>query len=159
MDRDPSATIESTTTPGYGTTLGRAGQEIVDEDTSRVTYSAPRDSVDQGAHIASEEDTAMPAVSVTIFPAHTDFTAKIRTDLLETDDNNAMNLDLNTDTIFPDRVYLKRSKDPDIADARHNEFQEELESTETDPSICCMKESKEYQTENHSNSNFLQTQC
>ena len=62
MDRDPSATIESSTV--------LLSQEIVDEDTSRVIYAAPRDSVEQGAHIASEVDTAKPVVSVAIFPAH-----------------------------------------------------------------------------------------
>ena len=103
---------------------------MCDEDTSRVNYAAPRDSVEQGAHIASEEDTAKPVVSVAIFPAHTNFTTKIRTgpSLIETDDDNTINLDLNADTTFPDRVYLKRWKDPDKADARHNEVKEELES-------------------------------
>ena len=38
MDSDPSATIESSTV--------LLSQVIVDEDTSRVTYAAPRDSVD-----------------------------------------------------------------------------------------------------------------
>ena len=48
----------------------------------------------------------------------------------ETDDYNTINLDLdlNADTIFPDRIYLKRWKDPDKADVRHNEVKEELES-------------------------------
>ena len=70
-------------------------------------------------HISPEEDTAEPVVSVAIFPKHTNFITKIRT---ETDDNNlnAINLDLNADTGFPDRVYLKRWKDPDKADARHH---------------------------------------
>ena len=49
MDSDPSATIESS--------MVLLSQEIVDEDTSRVNYAAPRDSVEQGAHIASEDDT------------------------------------------------------------------------------------------------------
>ena len=80
-------------------------QEIVVEDTSRVTYAAPRVSVEQGAHISPEEDTAMPVVSVAIFPKNTNFITKIRTGLLWTDDNNAINLDLNANTIFPDRVY------------------------------------------------------
>ena len=55
---------------------------------------------------------------------------KICTGLLESDDNNAINLDLNADTIIAiqDRVYLKRWKDPDKEDARHNEVREELES-------------------------------
>ena len=66
MDRDPSATIESS--------IVLLSQEPVDDDTSSVTYAAPRDSVEQGAHIASEEDTAMPVVSVAIFLAHTNFT-------------------------------------------------------------------------------------
>ena len=57
----------------------------------------------------------MPVVSVAIFLAHTNFNTKTRTGLLETDDDNAINLDLdlNADTIFPDRIYLKRWKDPD----------------------------------------------
>ena len=96
MDSDPSATIKSSTV--------LLSQEIVVEDTSRVTYAAPRDSVEQCAHIASEEDTAMPVVSVAIFPAHTNFTTKIRTGLIETDDDNRINLDLNADTTFSDRV-------------------------------------------------------
>ena len=96
MDRQPSATIESST--------ALLSQEILDEDTSSVIYAAPRDSVEQGAHIASEEDVAKPVVSVAIFPEHTNFTTKIRTGLLETDDDKAINLDLNADTIFPDRV-------------------------------------------------------
>ena len=74
----------------------------------------------------------MPVASVAIFPAHTNFTTKIRSCLLETecltDDNNAINLDLNADTIIPDRIYLKRWKDPDKAGARHNKVKEELES-------------------------------
>ena len=95
MDRDPSAIIESST--------GLLSQEIVDEDTSRVIYAAPRDSVGQGAHIVSEEDTAMPVVSVAIV---TNFFTKIRTGLLdsgldlETDDNNDINLDLNATLSF-----------------------------------------------------------
>ena len=55
----------------------------------------------------------MPVVSVATFLLHTNFNTKTRTGLFETDDNNAINLDLNADTIFPDRVYLKRWKDPD----------------------------------------------
>ena len=46
MDCDPSATIKSCTV--------LLSQEIVDEDTSRVTYAAPRDSVAQGVHISPE---------------------------------------------------------------------------------------------------------
>ena len=120
MDRDPSATIESSTVLLL--------QEIVDEDTSRVTYAAPRYSVEQGAQIASEEDAAMPVASVAIFPAHTYFNTKIRTGLLETDDKYTINLDLNANTIFPDQICLKRWKGPDKEDARHNEVKEELES-------------------------------
>ena len=44
MDSNLSATIESSTVLLL--------QEIVDEDTSRVTYAAPRDSIEQGVHIA-----------------------------------------------------------------------------------------------------------
>ena len=51
----------------------------------------------------------MPVVSVAIFLAHTNFNTKTRTGLLETDDDN---------TIFPDRIYLKRWKDPDKADTQ-----------------------------------------
>ena len=60
----------------------------------------------------------MPVVSVAIFSEHKNFTTKIRTCLLQTDDDNAINLDLNADTIFSDRVYLKRWKDPNKVDAR-----------------------------------------
>ena len=80
------------------------------------------------SHLSPEEDTAKPVVSVAIFPEHTNCTTKIRTGLLETDDDNAISLDLSADTIFSDRVYLKRWKDPDKADDRHNEVKEELES-------------------------------
>ena len=51
---------------------------------------------------------------------------------VETDDDNAINLDLNADTIFQNRIYLKRWKDPDKADVRHNEVKAELESAK-----CC----------------------
>ena len=78
MESDPSATIESSTV--------LLSQQIVDEDTSRVTYAAPRDSVEQGAHIASEKDTAMSVVSVAIFLAHTNFNTKTRAGLLESRD-------------------------------------------------------------------------
>ena len=124
MDSDPYATIESSTV--------LLSKEIVVEDTSRVIHAAPRDSVEQGAHIASEKDTAMPVVSVAIFLARTNFNTKTRTGLLETNDDNAINLDLNADTIIPDRIYLKRWKDPDKAGARHNKVKEELESAK-----CC----------------------
>ena len=55
------------------------------------------------------------------------FITMIRTGLIEADDDNAINLVLNADTIFPDRVYLKRWKDPDKADALIK-VKEELES-------------------------------
>ena len=120
MDRDPSGTLESSTV--------LLSQEPVDADTSRVTYAAPRDSVEQGVHLSLEEDTAKLFVSVAIFPMNTNLLTKISTFLLETDDNNTINLDLNADTIFPDRVYLKRWKDPDSlrADARHTKVKEQL---------------------------------
>ena len=82
-------------------------QEPVDADTSIVTKAAPRDSVEQGVR-SSPEDTAKPVELVAIFPKNTNFITKIRTSLLESDDDNAVNLDLNADTIFPDRTYLKR---------------------------------------------------
>ena len=124
MDSDPSVTIESSTV--------LLSQQIVDEDTSRVTYAAPRDSVEQGAHIASEKDTAMPVVSVAVFLALTNFNTKTRNGLLETDDDIDINLDLNADTTFLDRIYLKRWKDPDKANVRHNEVKKELERAK-----CC----------------------
>ena len=122
MDHDPSVALESS--------MVQLVQEPVHEDTSRITYAAPRDSVKQGVHLSPEEDTANLVVSVAIFPKDTNFITKLRSGLLETDDNNAINLDLNADTIFPDRVYLKRWKDPDKVDARHNEVKEELYSVE-----------------------------
>ena len=51
-----------------------------------------------------------------------------RADLIEADDDNAINLDLDSDTIFPDRVCLKRWNDPGKADARHIKVKEELKS-------------------------------
>ena len=54
MDHDPSATLESSTV--------LLSQEPVDEDTSRITYTAPRDSIEQGVHISPEEDTTKPVV-------------------------------------------------------------------------------------------------
>ena len=98
------------------------------EDTSRVAYEAPRDSVEQGVQLSPEEDTAKRVLSVAIFPKDTNFITKICTGHLEADGNNAVNLNLNADTIFPDRVYLKRWKDPDKADARLIKVKEELES-------------------------------
>ena len=96
-------------------------QEPVDEDTSRVTFAAPRYPVEQGVDLSPEKDIAKPVVSVSIFPKNTNFITNIRTGLIEADDDNAINLasDPNADTIFPDRVYLKRWKDLDGADARH----------------------------------------
>ena len=46
-------------------------------------------------HVSPEEDTAKPVVSVAIFQEHTNFITKIRNSLLETEDDNAINLDLN----------------------------------------------------------------
>ena len=100
MDRDPSATLESSTV--------LLPQELVDEDTSRVTYAAPRDSVEQGVHLSPEEDTAKAVVSVAIFLKDANFIMKICNCHLEADGDNAINLVPNADTIFPDRVYLKR---------------------------------------------------
>ena len=79
-------------------------------------------------HLSPEEDTAKLVVSVAIFPKDTNFITKIRTSLLETGDNNTVNLDLNADTIFPDRIYLKQWEDPARADDRHIKVKEELES-------------------------------
>ena len=110
MDHDPSATLESSV-------VLLLSQEpvvqAVDADTSRVTYAAPRDSVEQGVPPSLEEATAKLVALVAIFPKKTNFITKISTDLLETDDDNTINLDLNADTIFPDRIYMKRWKDSD----------------------------------------------
>ena len=80
----------------------------------------------------------MPVVSVAIFLAHTNFNTKTRrrTGLLETDDDNAINLDINSDTIFLDRIYLKRWKDPGKEDVRHNEVKEELERAKFSGRLC-----------------------
>ena len=80
----------------------------MDEDILRVTCAAPRDSVEQDVHLKTEENTGKPAESVAIFLKNTNFrvSTKIFPCLIETDDDNAINLDLNADTIFPDRVYL-----------------------------------------------------
>ena len=67
--RNPSATLESSTV--------LLSQENVDEDTSRVTYAAPRDSVEQGVHLSPEEDTAKPVVPVAIFPKDTNIITQI----------------------------------------------------------------------------------
>ena len=112
MDYDPSVTLESSTV--------LLSQEPADEDTSRVTCAAPRDSVEQGVHLSPEEDTAKPVVSVAIFPKNTNFITKIRNGLLETDDNDinlGLNGGVNASTISSDRVYLKRRKDEDKADS------------------------------------------
>ena len=101
MDRNPSTTL--------------------DTDTLSVKYATPRDAVEQGVHLSPEEDTAKPVVLLAIFPKDTIFIAKVRTSLLETDDDNAINLNLNANTIFPDRVYHKK-------DARRIKVKEELES-------------------------------
>ena len=92
MDRDLSKTIESS--------IVLLSQEPVDKDTLRVTYAAPRDSVEQGVHLSPEEDTAKPVVSVAIFPKDTNFITKICAGHLEVDRSNATNLVLNADTII-----------------------------------------------------------
>ena len=71
-------------------------------------------------HLPPKKDTAKPVASVAIFPKpeNTNFISKIRTCLLENDDNNAI---LKANTIFPDQVYLKQWKELDKADACHNE--------------------------------------
>ena len=77
---------------------------------SRVTCAAPRDSVEQGVQLPPEEDTAAkPVVSVATFTKNTNFkfNTKIRSGLIEADDNNAISMVLYADTVFPDRVCLK----------------------------------------------------
>ena len=76
-------------------------------------------------------------MSVARFPKDTNFITEIRTGLIEAVDDNAINLDLNADTIVPDRVRLKRWKDPgpDKADARHVKVKEELAGAK-----CCSVE-------------------
>ena len=112
MDHDPSATLKSSTVLLW--------QELVDKDTSRVSGAAIRDSVEQGVHLSPEEDTAKPAVSVAIFPKNTNFKfiTQICTGLIEANDDNAINLVLNPDIIFSDRVYLKLCNDPEKVDGR-----------------------------------------
>ena len=65
MDRDPFSTLDSS--------VVLLLQEPVEADTSRVTFAAPQDSVDQGVHVSPEEDTAKPVESVAIFPKSTNF--------------------------------------------------------------------------------------
>ena len=48
--------------------------------------------------------------------------------LLGAADDNAINLDLNVDAILPDRVHLKRRKDPDKMNARYSKDKAELEN-------------------------------
>ena len=57
MDHDPSAALESSTA-----VTALLSQELMDEDTSRVTCAAPQDCVEQGLHLLPEEDTAKPVV-------------------------------------------------------------------------------------------------
>ena len=92
----------------------------MDTDTSKVIYAAPRDSLEQGIHLSPEEDTAKPMV----FGGYLREEHELRTCLLENQDNNAINLELNADTIFPDRVYLKRWKDPGKVDSRRIKVKE-----------------------------------
>ena len=70
MDHDPSATLESSV-------VLLLSQEpvvqAVDADTSRVTYAAPRDSVEQGVPPSLEEATAKLVALVAIFPKKTNF--------------------------------------------------------------------------------------
>ena len=118
MDIGPSATLESS--------VLLLSHVPVDADTLRVTYAAPRDSIDQGVHLSPGEDTAKPLILVDIFPKDTNFMTKICTCLLETDEYSAINLYLNANTIIPDRVYLKPWKDPGKADAQQIKVREEL---------------------------------
>ena len=96
MGSDLSATLESSTV--------LLSQELVDEDALRVTYPAPQDS-EQGVHFSPEEDTAKPVVSVAISPKYTNFITKICTGHLEADGDNAINLVLNSDSLFLDLFY------------------------------------------------------
>ena len=144
MDIGPSATLESS--------VLLLSHVPVDADTLRVTYAAPRDSIDQGVHLSPGEDTAKPLILVDIFPKDTNFMTKICTCLLETDEYSAINLYLNANTIIPDRVYLKWWKDPVKADARHNEVKEELESAkcysiEFSGRLCSDTDDERYTTE------------
>ena len=91
----------------------------------------------RAGHLSPEEETSKPVVSVAIFPKNTNFITKIHTGILESDDDNAINLDLqvNADPIFPDRILPQAVKEsrqsgcsahpdkadaPDKEDARHN---------------------------------------
>ena len=80
-------------------------------------------------HLSREEDTAKHVVLVAIIPKDTNLITKICTSHAGLSRANAINRVLNADTILPDRVYLRRWKDPDKSDARHIKVKEELEST------------------------------
>ena len=110
----------------------------MDEDTSRVTCAGPRDSVEQGVHLSPEEDTAKPVVSarVAIFPKNTNFITKMCAGLLETDDDNVINLDLDANTIFQDRIYIKQWKDPVKEDARNIKVNVKCYSIEFNGKLC-----------------------
>ena len=87
----------------YGTTLAEAcGRRYFENQlchSSRLCGA--------GRASLTKEDTAKPVVSVAILPKNTNFITKLHIRLLETHENNAINLDLNADTIFPDQVYLQ----------------------------------------------------
>ena len=52
----------------------------------------------------------------------------IGTSLLQTEDNNAIDLDLNADAISEDLIQLKRWKDPDKKEPLHIKDKKEMET-------------------------------
>ena len=75
----------------------------MDEDTSRIIYATPRDSVEQGVHLSPdpEKDTAKPVVLVAISLKNTNFITKIRTGLLKTGDDTMTTPSTSTSTLTP----------------------------------------------------------
>ena len=117
MDCDPSTTLESSSVLCF--------KEPVDEDTSRVTDAAPRDSPEQCVHLALVEDIDKLVLFVAIFPGTTNIIATIRISLPDPDDNNAIDFRY-ADASHEDLDHPKRWKDPDNTCAQNSE-NEELE--------------------------------
>jgi hypothetical protein len=117
MDCDPSTTLESSSVLCF--------KEPVDEDTSRVTDAAPRDSPEQCVHLVLVEDIDKLVLYVAIFPGTTNIIATIRISLPDPDDNNAIDFRY-ADASHEDLDHPERWKDPDNTCAQNSE-NEELE--------------------------------
>ena len=117
MDCDPSTTLESSSVLCF--------QEPVDEDTSRVTDAAPRDSPEQCVHLTLVEDIDKLVLYVAIFPGTTNIIATIRISLPDPDDNNAIDFRY-ADASHEDLDHPERWKDPDNTCTQNSE-NEELE--------------------------------